>query len=370
MLGEATGPVLLVGMDRLIRIATPASADLLGIDPVGHRCCDVLGCRTPDVEWDGCITELVHAGGATRGALAIDSVPGTGRPLWVSGTPAPGAAGPGAMLRLGRTPPRGVEDPPDRKAPKAEELRIRVLGPTLVTRGGQWLSREWLSQRPGLLLKFLVTRRGGETTVDEIADALWPHLAAAGPERVRQSVHLLRRQLQPDVAPDDPRNVVLTRRSSYCLRTELVWVDAEEFERAARRGAEAFAAGDQDGAERDLLRALRLYRGDFLEEEAYADWALDERERLRELLDVPLRLLIEMRMEHGNLPGAARFAEELARLNPLDSDVQRLLLGIWTRQGRRTRVARHYEIYAARLRRSLGEEPDFTLADLRARAGS
>ena len=52
----------------------------------------------------------------------------------------------------------------------------------------------------------------------------------------------------------------------------------------------------------------------------------------------------------------------LAQLEPFDSQVHQLLIGVCLRRGRRTEALRHYSALRVRLERAFGEKPDFDLA--------
>ena len=77
-----------------------------------------------------------------------------------------------------------------------------------------------------------------------------------------------------------------------------------------------------------LARAVDLYRGDFLAEEPYADWARSERDRLRALAAEALRTLGAFEREAGDLDAAAAYLERLADLEPFDTDVHRQLIAL------------------------------------------
>jgi DNA-binding SARP family transcriptional activator len=106
---------------------------------------------------------------------------------------------------------------------------------------------------------------------------------------------------------------------------------------------------------------MDVYRGDFLPDERYDDWAIAERERLLDLAGQALRALA------GGLSDPARAAtylERLAEMEPLDADVQRELIRAWLRQGRRTRAVRRYRTLQSRLMREFGESITFDLSEL------
>jgi DNA-binding SARP family transcriptional activator len=109
---------------------------------------------------------------------------------------------------------------------------------------------------------------------------------------------------------------------------------------------------------------MALYRGDFLAEEPYADWAQAERDRLRALAAEALRVLTPLHEHHGNLPAASATLERLIELEPFDVDVHRDLIELALRRGRRTEAVRRYSALRQRMLTTFGEDVSFTLADL------
>jgi DNA-binding SARP family transcriptional activator len=110
---------------------------------------------------------------------------------------------------------------------------------------------------------------------------------------------------------------------------------------------------------------VSLYRGDLFTENLYAEWALEERDRLRELAGRGLRALVEIARGAGDLDRAAPHARRLAAMEPFDMDVQREFIEICMRRGRRSEAMRRYAIVRKRIKREFGQDPDFTLGDLR-----
>jgi DNA-binding SARP family transcriptional activator len=241
-------------------------------------------------------------------------------------------------------------------------LRIRTFGETVIeTPTGDELRGDWLDQRPGLLLKFLVTQRHRPTHADAIAEALWPRARPDTTNTVRHFIHALRDKLEPDRERYKESTFVLSRKGGYQLNPERIIVDADEFESATRAGLTALAAGQAETASASFEAAIALYRGEYLPEERYEEWAIPERERLRDLACRPLRAMATLSDDVGR---ASVYLERLAEMEPLDIDVQRELLGTWLRQGRRSRALRHYRALQLRLMREFGERVTFDLAEL------
>jgi DNA-binding SARP family transcriptional activator len=240
-------------------------------------------------------------------------------------------------------------------------LRIFALGRLRVAGADGPLAEDWVGQRPGQLLRFLVCQRHRIAPADVIAEAMWPYPGAGAPITVRCLVHALRARLDPGRA-GTARSVVVCHRGGYALDHDHVWIDVDEFEREATGGLAALATGDRTRARQCLERAVVLYGDDLLIDEPYADWVLVERERLRALAADALRALAELCADEPH--AAVGYLERLSELEPFDDDVERELLSAWLRMGRKSRAARHYHWFSVRVQREFGAMPDFELAPL------
>jgi DNA-binding SARP family transcriptional activator len=244
-------------------------------------------------------------------------------------------------------------------------LRIFALGQTrLETREGP-AGGDWLEQRPGQLLKYLVSRRGDFVAAEEIAEAFWPESGGmASLASVRYLVHTLRSRLEPNRQTRAPSTFVRSRRGGYMLDSRCVWIDADEFEELVSEGLTALVSGEREAACNRLRRAIALYHGDFLADEPYAEWALAERDRLSELAGRALRALIELGVATSDLDSAASHARRLADMEPYDEDAQRRHIELCITRGRRTEAVRRYTLFRRRMLRAFDEEPKFELAEL------
>jgi DNA-binding SARP family transcriptional activator len=369
------GFVLTDGNGHVLSVNDRASALLSaggqGSTRAGVTCCELI-CgpvsengqpATPD----RCLTRrAISAGRALPEARIEVRRKGAPSTVWVTASPVDMAEAQVVVY----VRPDDAGDRRRRRAPAAPvlaetpTLRIHTLGRTGLEADGMDLGGEWLDQRPGQLLKYLICERQRVVTCDEIADALWPNAGPMTRNSVRHQVHVLRDRLEPERISRAVSRFVLTRRGGYFLDPDQVWLDADQFEAEIGSGLTLFAQGNPTAADR-LERGLALYRGDLFAENLFAEWALEERDRLRELAGQGLRAMVSVARSAGDLDTAAGHSRRLAAMEPFDIDVQREFIEICLTRGRRSEAMRRYAIVRKRVKREFGQDPDFTLGDLR-----
>ncbi|HEV3045924.1 MAG TPA: BTAD domain-containing putative transcriptional regulator [Solirubrobacteraceae bacterium] len=336
----------------------------LGLSEESRSCCSLLGCSAPHTVLEaGCVTELALRRDRPLPEIRVELCTSEGLcAMWVTAAPL-GDDQQRVVLQLrpGLVGDRRKAADPDWIA--GPRLSIRTLGATVVESNVGPIGGPWLDQRAGQLLKYLVAERRRAVSVDEIGESILPGADYAVGTSVRYHVHALRRKLEPERGVREASAFIVARSGSYQLDLEHVSVDADEFETYVSSGLELADSDQQAGAER-LERGLAMYRGDFLAELPYTEWALPERHRLHDLACIALRRLADIRLECGAPDGATRALERLAGLQPFDEDVHRRLMEVDISRGRRSDAVRRYETLRSRMRRTFGQDPEFTPADL------
>jgi len=361
------GLLVLDGDGRVVR-SNEQAARLISAAGLGEdadlTCCSLLGCRTPNTVLDAaCVTDLALNGEAPMPEVRVDVRSPTGlSAVWVTAA-AIGESGSRVVLQLRP----GVAGDRRRRTSShwmtGAQLRIRTLGRTEVELAEGPIGGAWLGQRTGQLLKYLVAERQRAVTVDEIGESIWPGSEYAVGASVRYYVHALRRKLEPQRGRREPSAFITARAGAYRLDLDNVQIDADEFEAHVTAGLAA-AESDPQAAAAEFEQGLAIYRGDFLADLPYAEWAMSERHRLHELACMGLRNLADIRLELRLVDSAARALERLAALQPFDEDVHRRLMELDIMRGRRSDAVRRYDALRCRLRRTFGHDPDFTLASL------
>jgi DNA-binding SARP family transcriptional activator len=326
-------------------------------------CCGLLGCEAREGPLAGaCVAQLVMDGEGRLPEMRLDLPAGRGT-VWVTAARL-GDEGSQFVVQVRRG------DPSDRRRRTephwrgSAELRIRALGRTRVESREGSIGGAWLEQRPGQLLKLLVCERHRVVPAEAIAAAIWPQGGPSALGNVRHFVHELRDRLEPGRPKRAPSSFVVSRQGGYTLDRARVRIDADEFERQLEAGLASYANGDTAAATEALSGGLALYEGDLFAEDPYAVWAIAERDRLRDLAARALRVLVELELRAGDLAAADLHIKRLAELEPYDTAVQKQLIEVCLRQGRRSEARRRYSALRMRMLHDFGEELDFELADL------
>lgn len=134
------------------------------------------------------------------------------------------------------------------------------------------------------------------------------------------------------------------------------WLDVRQFtttlEPILRRHASALAQSDADAAE----TSLGLYRGDLLVD-VDRDWALRERENLRQLYLNGLARLSDHYAHIGEPAKSLSHAQKILEMDPLREEIHRRVMQLHADMGHRSLALRQYDHCRQLLRTELGILP-------------
>jgi DNA-binding SARP family transcriptional activator len=134
------------------------------------------------------------------------------------------------------------------------------------------------------------------------------------------------------------------------------WLDAAEFETQA---SAVMMCPVEELHTPDINRlesVLPLYNGDLLDG-FYEDWALRERERVRNLYLSTLAQLMLYYKHHHNFDKSLTYGQQILRLDPLREEVHREVIRLYLANGQRVLAARQYETCCQLLTAELGMPP-------------
>jgi DNA-binding SARP family transcriptional activator len=251
----------------------------------------------------------------------------------------------------------------DGRANQSAAVRIGLLGRFWVSVGDRKIDESaWRLRKAASLLKLLALAPGHRLHRERAMDLLWPDLGLrAASNNLRQTLHVARRTLHPDLAVASRYLSLRGEQLVICPEGRL-WVDVEAFEQAA-----ATARRSKDPAA--YRAAIELYSGELLPEDRYEEWAESRRQELRRTflsLLVELAGLYEQRggQEEELAPAVQALQRALAE-EPTNEEAHVGLMRLYASSGRAGEALRQYVRLAEALSSGLGAEPGASSRALR-----
>jgi DNA-binding SARP family transcriptional activator/tetratricopeptide (TPR) repeat protein len=197
------------------------------------------------------------------------------------------------------------------------------------------------------LLAYLAVPAGRFHPREKLTTMFWgetPEVQAR--QSFRQALLSIRRAVG-----SGPRPILLARGGAVALDAEAVTVDVARLEAALA-----------DGTTEGLERAAALYKGEFLagfnlNEQAFEEWRIFERERLNVLAVETLTRLGD-RQAPETPEAAIQTVRRLLAIDPSQERMHRALMRLMLRQGQRAAALKQYQLCVDWFERELGVEPE------------
>jgi len=240
------------------------------------------------------------------------------------------------------------------------KLRLNTLGSFEVIVDATALPDDaWPRRKTKDLLKVLLTAPGNVFTADQLIEALLPDADVdRAASNIRARVSELRSVLEPDLKRGTDSQYIKRIGEGYAFSLDSdCWVDTVAFEDGL---ADAQRAADDERWEEAVETfeaALGWYRGEFLAEDRYAEWAEGTRQQLRERHLEGLTRQAACYAELGRLRQAISCCRQILSIEPYRESVIRSLMEHQSAAGQRGRAIETYRTGERALREYLDVEP-------------
>lgn len=284
------------------------------------------------------VLELVHAMVAERIAAGPDTT--------TVDIPAPG---PRESL--------SAEAPPE--VPESMFV-ILMFGPFQLIADGRLLDTSGNTKTYRVVRHLLARRR--PVPRDMLIELFWPDADLdTGRRNLHQAVYLLRKALR---VPGCHDSVIVLEGDAYSINPQAqLWCDVDEFDRELRDGRLADVHGDCVMAERHYAAAAALYRGEYLEDTPYEEWASAPRDQYRLAFLEGANRLAQLQYERSDSAAALTTTQKTLRLEPCDETAHRLAMRLHAHMGEQSLVIRQFRTCVTALAAAYDVTPsDETLA--------
>jgi PAS domain S-box-containing protein len=240
--------------------------------------------------------------------------------------------------------------------PQSHTLQVFALGGFGVVVAGRNVDiSKWKRKQAVTLLKYLITQLDRPVHRERLLDCMWPDVDEnRGWGRLKVTAYYLRRELRANGMSDE---VLKTVGDAYLLRRDAVWLDADAFERLVTEGRALQDQAQWSDALNRYVDAQSLYRGDYLEEEPFADWCAEERARLRELHLEMLGRTAECHAALGQYAEVVEVCRKALVFDPCRESFHCLLMEYLVKDGRSDLALAQYRHCQQVLAREFGTEP-------------
>ena len=262
-------------------------------------------------------------------------------------------------------------DHPDAQAGAEQGLLLRVQ--TLGRFAVHWGDRELdlgSSRKGRAAFRYLLACSEGRAAKEVLLEMLWPEEEA---DKARHKLHIaistLRQALREAIAaasgqsrysvkPDLLENCILFEEEEYSLHPAIrINLDADEFAAHFHTGERLERERRTGEAMEQYQAAMALYKGDFLAEDLYADWAVAPRAGLEEMYLTLLGHLALYYQEQGRYADSIACCRQILIRDSFREDAYRHLMRCYHRMGRRNEALLEYAQCAEVLQRELGVHP-------------
>lgn len=239
-------------------------------------------------------------------------------------------------------------------------LKIQLLGGFQVYRSTNLIKPpQWRTAKNRALLAILVSERGRIFTQEELIERLWPEAEPGkATATLRKRVSELRRILEPALKRGSQSRYILTVHHGYCFNPRIECrIDAEEFAAHYERGREEESKKEAAKAIQEYEQAVKLYRGEYLPECRYEDWARPQRQEYQEIYLDLLSRLAECYAQLGRYRRAITYCKRALSIRNYSETIYRQLMLYHYLMGDQAAALRTYEKCRKALKEQLGVEP-------------
>lgn len=211
------------------------------------------------------------------------------------------------------------------------------------------------------LFQYFLTFRNKKLLPETITENLWSDSESSDPKNMLRTQIFRLRQIIKSLLPNDEDedsylNIVFVN-GCYSLEIgEYAVVDVDEFESFIKEG-DKLCLYDEDCAAESYLKALKLYKGLYLSDNAYEVWLVPTRNYYQRLYLKTLYKLIEMLNKKSENEKVILICEEALQIEPYEEQIHVFMMESMIKLGQSKGALNHYEYAFSMIQKELGAKP-------------
>lgn len=246
-----------------------------------------------------------------------------------------------------------------------KRLMISFLGPFEARLDDENIASAFRTKKERALLVYLISEANRQHHRDILGELFWPERPEGyARTNLRQALSGIRRSL-PNFENPEPFLLISDEFIQFNPRSPH-FLDTVEFDRliAFTQEHKHQSVETCETCAEKLEAAIRLYRGDFLEDflipdaNTFQEWVMFQREHFFRYLLAALQHLIEFYKQKGEFKTAQQYAWRQVTLASLEESAHRQLMVLLAMDGRRSAALEQYQTCRQILATELGVDPD------------
>ncbi|WP_185907837.1 BTAD domain-containing putative transcriptional regulator [Psychrobacillus soli] len=237
------------------------------------------------------------------------------------------------------------------------QLSLQLLGPFSLYMGNEEISdRKWQRDKSKELLVYLYLQKSRFVPKEELMQALWSKSDEKTMERdFKVTLNSLLKVIEPNRKAREDSYFIDRKQSMYRLNPDAVLKsDLEIFQKLADQGIEEknpFICKEL------LVKAVKLYRGELVEDKPTLEWISHEREKVQQQYIHVLERLAQTSTRLKEFDQTIYWAEKLIKIDSTWEEAYRLLMFAFYQLQNRSLAVKWYERCVTVLKTELNIEP-------------
>jgi len=227
---------------------------------------------------------------------------------------------------------------------KKPEAFVTMLGDFSVTMGNENIcDHDNQSKKPWLILEYLIAFRKRDIPSNELIDLIWSDDRSRNPQGALKTLVFRSRQLlNPLNYPS--QHIVVQRNGSYAWNPEInTTVDVDLFEGLANKILDVKNNYESpDALLQDCLKALDMYKGDFLQKAHYEPWVVPISAYYHSLFQQILYKSLEILNQKENYEKIIDLCTRAIPIEPYDEEIHYNLIYAYYQNGNQKKALDHY----------------------------
>jgi len=224
-------------------------------------------------------------------------------------------------------------------------LEVYTLGRFLVKKDDNLISDEnSYANKLWELFQYLLSNMNKVQPIETIIDDLEFDLEMLDARNALENrIYRLRKLLAKNEKYKAEKYIIF-KQGGYALNGDLdFWCDIKEFRNRCRKGEEFAINGDKESALNEYLPALKLYKGDYLNNRANNHWAVAPRIQYKQMYLDSLNKTVYLLEENKEFMQIEELCREAIQYEPFEERPHYLLINNLLKLGHKREAKRHYD---------------------------